>query len=191
MIFVIYKIPIVLIIKITHLKGQWPPPTAHQDKRCSWTKQVCILVENTHCQQLCGFSGGEDGKGSLPEAATGLVRGFTEGLLWIECSQKAKAVYDHGSLLIISRVDCGEAENLKGKNQLRLQWLREELAGIVWAAQWPCLSLDYIVNWSFCLLFLFLVISQWPWLALVFCEIMPNRGCRAVSTRPTSENTQG
>lgn len=117
-----------LIIKIKHLKGQRPPPTAHQNK----SRYVCILVENTHCQQQCDFSVGEDEKGALPESSHGPCKRVHRclGLLWIECSQKAKAVYDHGSLLIILRVDYGEAENVKGKNQLRLQWLREELAGL-------------------------------------------------------------
>lgn len=69
----------------------------------------------------------------------------------MKCSQKAKAIYDRGSLLIISRVDYGEAENLMGRDQLRLDRLREESAGIVGVAQWPCLTLDYIVKQPFCL----------------------------------------
>lgn len=114
------------------------------------------------------------------------------GLFWVKCSQKAKAIYGRCLLLIISRVDYGEAENLTGRDQLKLDWIREEWAGIVglhgdrvWAEMALCNGL------SVCLHFHFLVISQWPWPTLVFCEIRPNRRFRATSPRPTSEKTQG
>lgn len=95
-----------------------------------------ILGENTHCQQLCNFSV-EDGKDLLLDSGHGACRRVQRclGLFWMKCSQKAKAIYDRGSLLIISRVDYGEAENLMGRDQLRLDRLREESAGIVGVAQ--------------------------------------------------------